>query len=352
MPPAGCAVGRCGFPLRVRPFPTRPALPLASLPSGGLGAPWIFEQGDPMKTVDLSVQRNHAIRSGYPMLHLGADGGRKKSFDEVQTESALDVLLDGRPVMRLICDLSDTVALVVGRLFTEGFIGGVCDIACVYVNRHATEVRVTLASSASRRLRGEARDSEPVSIATHGALQRELGSRLRPVNPIPWSADDVFSLARVFSSDSPMHRRTFGAHSCYVALGNRVLFCCEDLGRHNAFDKAIGRALIEGIDLRRATVFTSGRTPADMTAKAIRAGIPILVSKAVPTDLAIELARKNGLTLICSAHPDSMRVFNDPLGCAEVRGCGDGLRLEVQGASWEAARVLGSCSEEVALGVC
>ena len=54
------------------------------------------------------------------MLHLGADGGREESFDEVQAESALDILLDGRPAMRLICDLSDIAALVVGRLFTEG----------------------------------------------------------------------------------------------------------------------------------------------------------------------------------------------------------------------------------------
>ncbi|WP_139652426.1 formate dehydrogenase accessory sulfurtransferase FdhD [Raoultibacter phocaeensis] len=302
-----------------------------------------------MKTVDLSVHGNHASRAGYPMLHLGADGGGEEAFDEVQTESALDILLDGKPVMRLVCDLSDIAALVVGRLFTEGFIGGVCDVECVYVNRHATEAHVTLTSAASRKLWGKAKGTGHVSIATHGAPQREFGSRLHPVSPIPWSVDDVFALARVFSSDSPMHRRTFGAHSCYVALGDRVLFCCEDLGRHNAFDKAIGRALIEGVDLKRATVFTSGRTPVDMTAKAIRAGIPLLVSKAVPTNLAIELARNNRLALICSAHPDSMRVFNDPLGCAGARRCGDGRR-EAQGSiSWKGAPVAGSRGERVGL---
>lgn len=285
------------------------------------------------------------------MLHFGADGGREESFDEVQAESALDILLDGRSAMWFICDLSDIAALVVGRLFTEGFIGGVGDVECVYVNRHATEAHVTLASPMPRKLWWEAKDAGQVSIATHGALQREFGSHLRPVSPIPWSPDDVFTLARVFSSDSPMHRRTFGAHSCYVALGDRVLFCCEDLGRHNAFDKAIGRALIEGVDLKRATVFTSGRTPVDMTAKAIRAGIPVLVSKAVPTDLAIELARKNRLTLICSAHPDSMRVFNDPLGCAGAHGCGGGRRA-VQGVSREVACAPEPCGEDVALGAC
>ena len=285
------------------------------------------------------------------MLHLGADGYAMETLDEVQAENALDILLDDEPVMRLVCDSSDIVALVVGRLFTEGFIGGVCDIEHVYVNRHATEARVKLVPMASRRLRGRAGLSEPVSIASHGALQRELGSCLHPVEPIPWSPADVFALARVFSSDSPMHRRTFGAHSCYVALGGRMLFCCEDLGRHNAFDKAIGRALIEGVDLGQATVFTSGRTPVDMTTKAIRAGIPILVSKAVPTDLTIELARKHKLTLICSAHPDSMRVFNDPLGCAGTPEVGGKRWREAQGASWKVAHVLEPRGEGAALEV-
>lgn len=130
-----------------------------------------------------------------------------------------------------------------------------------------------------------------------------------------------------------------------------MLFCCKDLGRHNAFDKAIGRALIKGIDLKRATVFTSGRTPVDMTAKAICAGIPIFASKAVPTDHAIELARKNRLTLICSASPIRCGCSTIRSDVAGARGCGDGRR-EVQDVSWEVARVLGSRTEDAALEVC
>ena len=66
------------------------------------------------------------------------------------------------------------------------------------------------------------------------------------------------------------------------------------------------------VDLSPCIVFTSGRVPIDMVAKAIRARIPILVSKAVPTDKTIQIARDHDLTLICSAHPDAIRVFNDP----------------------------------------
>ena len=93
-----------------------------------------------------------------------------------------------------------------------------------------------------------------------------------------------------------------------------MLYCCEDLGRHNAFDKVIGRALEDGVDLTRCTVFTSGRIPTDMVVKALRAGVPTLVSKAVPTDITVRMAREYDLTLICSAHSDSLKVFSDPLG--------------------------------------
>lgn len=106
-----------------------------------------------------------------------------------------------------------------------------------------------------------------------------------------------------------MHRRTFGAHSCYLARGAEVLYCCEDLGRHNALDKVVGCALIDGVDLAQCAVFTSGRIPTDMCVKAIRARIPLMVSKAVPTDLAVRMAKEHGLELVCAAHTDSFMVM-------------------------------------------
>ncbi|WP_295999717.1 formate dehydrogenase accessory sulfurtransferase FdhD, partial [uncultured Adlercreutzia sp.] len=84
-------------------------------------------------------------------------------------------------------------------------------------------------------------------------------------------------------------------------------------GRHNAFDKVVGVALREGIDLRDVMVYSSGRLPVDMVMKAIRAGIPILATKAVPTDETIRLARKYRLTLLCQARPDSVLIYHDPL---------------------------------------
>ena len=84
---------------------------------------------------------------------------------------------------------------------------------------------------------------------------------------------------------------------------------CEDIGRHNAVDKAVGYALREGVLLSECIIYTSGRAPVDMVQKAIVAGIPVMASKASPTKEAVELARRYGLVLIGNARPDSMKLF-------------------------------------------
>ncbi|MGI6221492.1 MAG: formate dehydrogenase accessory sulfurtransferase FdhD [Coriobacteriales bacterium] len=262
----------------------------------------------------------------YEALKHLADGSVRAIRDVIQEESLLDVFVDGRHFFRIACLASDLPALVAGRLLTEGAIDEAVDIAEIRIaNAIAPETApnaplradVTLAGHAAARIAAASTTAAYEDVPTHGGVSRPpLASRalddLPPVVPIPWSPEHIFALARVFEADATSHAETFATHTCYLAVGGELLYCCEDLGRHNAFDKVVGRALIDGVDLARTTVFTSGRIPTDMTAKAIRARIPILATKAVPTGQTLALARAHDLTLISSAHTDSIKVFNDP----------------------------------------
>lgn len=249
----------------------------------------------------------------YACLLVDADGQVHESSYALQAEHVVRVFVNGELVMRLTCSPDHIVELVLGRLFTEGMISGIDEVDELWLCEYSSRVLVYL-DGREAVSRGPAIEDVGTCCTDNRTVSSVFlrDEELPNINPIPWNAEDIFALSRVFSSDTPMHRRTFGAHSCYLARGSEVLYCCEDLGRHNAFDKVVGCALVDGVDLTQCTVFTSGRVPTDMAGKAVRARIPVMVSKAVPTDLALEMAKEHGLTLICSAHPDSIRVMNDP----------------------------------------
>ena len=100
-----------------------------------------------------------------------------------------------------------------------------------------------------------------------------------------------------------LRRETGGVHSAGLADRTGLLFFYEDVGRHNAVDKTIGRGLVGGVDFSRCCLICSGRIAVEMAAKTIAAGIPIFASRSMPTTAAYEMAVEKGLTMIgrCSS---------------------------------------------------
>lgn len=240
-----------------------------------------------------------------PVEHWGRDNSVCASSSTIQCEHELVIRGDGLCPIEVTCSAEHLEELVVGRLRTDESISSVDDIEDLSFSEDSSEAQVVLSARAHRTL-----------ALKHGAVER-TAAKVSPVRPIPWRMEWICELARVFEKDSPMHRMTRGAHSCYLAEGSRILRCYEDLGRHNAFDKAIGWAVIERIDLSQCTIFTSGRIPTDMLRKALNVGVPVLVSKTVPTDKTVELARACNMTLICNASSTGADVFSAGLLGAE-----------------------------------
>ena len=232
-----------------------------------------------------------------PVAHwlIFRDGTRQDEVAPYLNEHSMEVFLNGHKAMELVCVPQFLPELVLGRLLTENLIHGIEDVGQLRISDDGSRADVTLQNPGNPILP----ESAP----------------LQPVKPIFWKTEWIFQLADCFAQGMPLHAATWATHSCFLARNGEILFSCEDIGRHNALDKAIGYALRNGVPLSECLVYSSGRIPTDMAKKAIRAAIPVLISKAAPTRQAIALAHTYGLTLICAARRDSMRQYTGFCAC-------------------------------------
>ena len=240
---------------------------------------------------------------------LTRDGVQTAATDRVLREHLMDVYINDQLTMKLVCTPQHLSELVLGRLLSEGIIQCAEDVELIYICEHGRRAKVLLTDHSCAPV-DEYQEVTPTCCTGNRLLNGDyLRHRtLNSVTPIHWESRWIFSLADQFSADTPLHRQTGAAHSCYLARGAELLFSCEDIGRHNALDKALGYALRNGIALRECILYSSGRLPTDMVEKAIRAGVPILCTKASPTAEAVDLAQAYGLTLL-GVRPQKLRLY-------------------------------------------
>lgn len=243
-----------------------------------------------------------------PFQKILRNGQTEQEFAPVITEHQLLIFVNDTPLMRVVCTPDHLKELVLGRLLSEGIILGTDDVEVLYLCETGHQAKVFL----KKNIVFEKEKFEKVATCCTNNTSFVSVKEERALQPLPegsWTPEWVFQMADVFAKGSPLHKQTVGTHSCMLAKGGTILCSMEDIGRHNALDKVIGYALLQKIPLKDTMVYTSGRVPVDMTEKVIRAGIPVLVSKAVPTQQSIHLAKEYGLTLITSARPDMAKQF-------------------------------------------
>ena len=114
-------------------------------------------------------------------------------------------------------------------------------------------------------------------------------------------------------SEAPIFRATGGTHvAALLAKDGEKLFRTEDIGRHNAVDKAVGWAVLHDVPLGETAMVVSGRLPVDMVMKALGAGIPVLGSVSAAIAEGAEAAEKGGLTLAGFIRGDRMNIYTHP----------------------------------------
>ncbi len=133
-------------------------------------------------------------------------------------------------------------------------------------------------------------------------------------DPTVVSAAELLDLPERLRDHQKAFDKTGGLHAAalFDATTGELRVVREDVGRHNAVDKAVGHCLLRGIPLERTMLLCSGRLSYEMVTKVIRVGIPVLASVSTPTALAVRLAERFGLTVVGYLRGSRMTVYTHP----------------------------------------
>ncbi|GHF37453.1 formate dehydrogenase accessory sulfurtransferase FdhD [Streptomyces morookaense] len=254
------------------------------------------------------------------------DGAATVRPDTLVAEEPLEIRLNGKPLAITMRTPGDDFALAAGFLVSEGVLGSAGDLANIVYCAGATEdgsntynvVDVRLApgvpvpditlernvyTTSSCGLCGKASLDAVRTTARWPVADGPAPMRLTPglLAELP---DRLREAQRVFD-------RTGGLHAAALfSPEGELLDVREDVGRHNAVDKLVGRALQQGLlPLSGTVLVVSGRASFELAQKAVMAGIPVLAAVSAPSSLAVDLAAEAGMTLVGFLRGASMNVY-------------------------------------------
>jgi FdhD protein len=221
-------------------------------------------------------------------------------------EVPVSIYVNGDAAATLMCTPEDLKDLAIGYLLDTGSIGGMADIAKISVCNAEREVYVNLRESL--RKRPGFRDII-TTACSQGFDYEEAIEGLENIN-----SDHAVTILEIRQAvkrmvkESEKYIRHGGIHaSALVSEGYFVTR--EDVGRHNSHDKVVGKAMQENVDLKASMIVTTGRISADMVFKAMNAGVPVLCSMSNPTKLAVDIAKKCGITLVGRCMGKDLTVY-------------------------------------------
>jgi FdhD protein len=234
--------------------------------------------------------------------------------DRVIVEEPLTIMVDRVGSFTVMCTPCDKEALAVGFLFSEGMIRSAQDVAAVYTKDHLPNViGIEIREPAQFGIARNLVVTSSCGLCGARNIQNMLSAIPACRHGLEVSQRVLWDVTEKLRPLQTAFQLTGSSHA--AALFNRdgaILAFAEDIGRHNALDKAIGKRLLAGESPCGCGVALSGRVSLEMIAKAARAGIELVVAVSGVSSYAIAAAQQWQITLCGFVRNDRINIYTDP----------------------------------------
>ncbi|HUZ99818.1 MAG TPA: formate dehydrogenase accessory sulfurtransferase FdhD [Gaiellaceae bacterium] len=231
--------------------------------------------------------------------------------DRVAVEEPLEIRIGGTPVAVTMRTPGHDEELALGFCLSEGLQP---ENARVPDDLAVNTIDVDAGGFDAARLQRSFYTSSSCGVCGKGALEAVAVEAPHVDSQLQVPVGLIASLPDRLREEQATFAATGGLHATGLFTSGGTLLCArEDVGRHNAFDKVVGRAFLDGLlPLAEHVLCVSGRLSFELVQKAAVAGCPILVAVGAPSSLAVELAGDRGVTLCGFVRGGSVNVYTEP----------------------------------------
>jgi FdhD protein len=251
--------------------------------------------------------------------------GSTSAQDLLAIEEPLEIRLNGRTISITMRTPGDDFELVAGFLFGEGILRRADDVRGISrpeniggnPRQKQNSVDVSLNDGVEvdfERLERHFYTTSSCGVCGKASIEalQVQGCPVLPRETLAVSPETIHGLPGALRREQAAFERTGGIHAAALfQAGGELIGLREDVGRHNAVDKVIGAEFLSRrTPLHDRVLFVSGRASFELTQKALTAGVPMLAAVGAPSSLAVEVARRFGMTLLGFVRDGRFNIYS------------------------------------------
>ena len=259
-------------------------------------------------------KKNQHATDSVNVIRIYSTRSIEYTHDNIITEEPVTIMIDQVGSFTLMCTPSDIEALAIGFIFSEGMISHIDDVVETYTKPELTNV-----------VGIQVRDPTRIGIGRNLILTSSCGMcgvrNIEKMIQATQPCDQTFKIEDQQLTEIMQKLRnrqsifdlTGGSHGAAIFDESaEIIFFAEDIGRHNALDKAIGKCLLSGSRTRGCGVALSGRVSLEIVTKAAKAGIELIAAVSAVSSYAVSASERWNMTLCGFVRPDKINVYSKP----------------------------------------